>query len=257
MSSEATPVRPTRVCLGDLDLAIPSINDSLSELDHALVREAQRLPEAFEAGGVERILALKDRVWFKVKTGRWRGAATRLPEADYADASAQLRAAPWWLGSAGFRREGDPTDFYAALTAAFGREGSSSDKWLPVDWDWKRLELEHAYAWEANIRGIVRDLIARSLHDGHPYQAAFDNYSVTALARARGEETYLTIGTENVADPKVYAVILNAVPGVDHSSWLPEPDGVIGLNPEPGQIVWSTMLPPSVAAQLLEGFAND
>lgn len=257
MSGEARPVRPTRVCLSDLDLPVPPITLPLCGLNHALVREAQRVPDAFEAGGVERILALKDHVWFKVKTGRWRGAATRLPAADHTDASAQVRAAPWWIGSAGFRREGDPADFYAALTAAFEREGSSSDKWLPVAWDWKRLELEHAYAWEANIRRIVCDLIARSLQDGHPYQADFDNYSVTALARANGDETYLAIGTENIADPRIFAVIINAVPGVDRASWLPEPHGVAGLNPAPGQIIWSTVLAPSVAAQLLEHISDD
>jgi len=240
----------------DLDLSIPPINESLCKIDHPLISEAQRLPETHAAGGAERILSIKDRVWFKVKTGRWRGAGTRLPEADRADAGPQIRQAPWWLGAGGYRREGDPGDFYSALTASWDRNGGDSDRWLPADWDWKRLQLEHAYEWEANIRRIVRGLIIRSLQDGYPYQAEFEHYKVTALARAREQETYLVVGTENIADPKVFAIIINAIPGIDHSSWLPEPDGVAGLQPAPGEVIWSTIMPTSVAAQLLEDLSD-
>ena len=256
MSGEAKRVRPTRHCLADLHLSIPPISESLCQQDHPLIGEAQRLPETYAAGGVERILALKDRVWFKVKTSRWRGAATRLPEADQTEAAPQVRQAPWWLGAAGYRREGDPSDFYFTLSAAWDRNGGSSHIWMPADWDWKRLELEQAYAWEFQIRGIVRDLIARSLQNGYPHQAHFHHYKVTALARSHGEETYLIIGMENIADPRVLAIILNAVPGIDHASWLPEPDGVAGIAPEPGEVIWSTIMPPMVAAELLDAFLD-
>jgi hypothetical protein len=74
---------------------------------------------------------------------------------------------------------------------------------------------------------------------------------VTALARAEDGDTYLAVGVENIADPKIFAVIINAVPGVDGESWLPEPGGVLGLTPQPGEVIWSTILPPSVASQLL------
>lgn len=256
MSGETRPVRPTRACMADLEVRVPPITEALCNLNHDLIAEAQRLPEAHAAGGVERIATLKDRVWFKVKKGRWRGAATRLPEADHTNAGPQIRAAPWWLGAGGYRREGDPADFYAALAATVGRTGGSSDKWLPNDWDWKRLELEHAFAWEKEIRRIICELIARSLRTGCAYQAELHNYKVTALARAADGETYLAVGAENVADPKIFAVIINAVPGVDPHSWMPEPNGVADLKPEPGEIIWSTILPPAVAAQLLENL-ND
>ena len=251
MNGEPETVRPTRRCVADLELPIPPINQPLCSLDHPLISQSQRLPETHAAGGAERILALKDRVWFKVKTSRWRGAATRLP-ANRADASSQVRRAPWWLGAGGFRREGDPSDFYAALAATSDREGGCSDRWMPSTWDWKRLEIEHAYAWERQIRRIVRDLIGRSLQDGRPYQAEFYNYRVTALARAHGSETYLSIGAENIADPRVFAIIINAIPGIGPDSWLPEPDGVAGLIPGPGEVIWSTILPPEVAAQILD-----
>ncbi|GAA2488666.1 hypothetical protein Ahu01nite_023210 [Winogradskya humida] len=128
MSGEANPVRPTQICMADLNVRTPPISESLSRLEHPLIAEAQRLPDTHAAGGVERILTLKDRVWFKVKTRRWRGAATRLPEADHIDASPEVRQAPWWLGAAGYRREGDPSDFYSALATTWDREGSSSDR---------------------------------------------------------------------------------------------------------------------------------
>lgn len=231
-----------------MDVRLPDIN-------HSLVREAQRLPELHAAGGVERILSLSDRVWFKIKTGRWRGAATRLPEAGQ-PLESEIRLAPWWLGAGGYRREGDPSDFYASLAAAFNRDGSSN-QWLPEAWDWKRLELEHIFAWEQEIRRIVRELIARSLKDGHAYQAEFEHYRVTALARAEGGEAYLLIGTDNVADARVFAVIINSIPGIDPDSWLPEPEGVAGVQPNPGEIIWSTILPPAVAAQLLDALPDE
>ncbi|WP_157751845.1 hypothetical protein [Actinoplanes derwentensis] len=243
--------------MADVDLPIPSIDESLCNIDHPLIRQAQRLPESYEAGGVERTLALKDRIWFKVKTGRWRGVVTRLPEADQPDVSPLLRRAPWWMGAAGYRRDGDPSDFYAALAAVWTREGGSSDIWMPTDWDWKRLEVEQAFALEDQIRTTVREIIARSLRDGNPYQVEFNHYKVTALARAHGEETYLIIGTENIADSRIFSVIINSVPGIDHASWLPEPDGVAGLEPGPGEVIWSTVLPHAVAAKLLEAFLSD
>ncbi len=103
---------------------------------------------------------------------------------------------------------------------------------------------------------MVCELIVRSLRTGRSYQAVFQKYSVTALARAANGETYLAIGTENIADPKVFAVIINAIPGISGDSWMPEPGGVAGITPNPGEIIWSTLLPPAVATQLLEQYAE-
>ncbi|MFF4812584.1 hypothetical protein ACFY03_30670 [Micromonospora chersina] len=233
----------------------------LSELDHALIKEAQRLPELHEAGGVERIVSLDDRVWFKVKTSRWRGAATRLAETEFPARESLIRIAPWWLGAAGYRRDGDPSDFYASLTAAAQQDGKGrvpasvcSDRWLPADWDWTRLTLEIAYAWEFEVRKAVCGLIARSLRTGRIYEANFGHHTVRVLARGADGETYLAVGTENISDTKVFAAIINAVPGIEGDSWMPEPGGVMGIDPEPAEIIWSTILPPPVAARLLEEY---
>ncbi|NMO51040.1 hypothetical protein HH310_07530 [Actinoplanes sp. TBRC 11911] len=168
--------------------------------------------------------------------------------------------ARWWLGAAGFRRDGDPADFYAALEATAKRDAKAvtasvrTDRWLPATWDWERLRLEHAVAWEAQIRRLVGTLIARSLRTGRTYQADLAHYRVKAMALAHDGETYLVVGFDHLADPRVLAVILASVPGVDRDSWMVEPGNVMGIEPEPGEIVWSTILPPAVAARLLAAF---
>ena len=220
MSDEAKPVRPTKVCINALALTVPTVDIPLPLLDHDLIRAAQRVPEAHAAGGVERILVLSDRTWFKVKTGRWRGAATCLPRSERTAGNPSTELAPWWLGAGGYRREDSPADFYACLAATAARDGTS-DRWLPSSWDWTRLTVEVAYAWERQVREVVCRLIARSLRDGSPHQADVGGYAVTALAKAVDGETYLLVGTSTIADPRVFAVILNAVPGVDRDSWLP------------------------------------
>ncbi len=259
MGGESFPVRPTRLCIGELELSIPTLDVRLSDLDHELIKEAQRIPAENVAGGVERIVSLSDRVWFKVKTGRWRGAVTHLSDTDEGSAENPVHLARWWLGTGGYRRDGDRTDFYAAVTARARQDGRHrggvcSDRWLPTEWDWKRSELESAVAWRSEVRRIVCELIVRSLRNGKPSRATFRNYSVTALARAEDGDTYLAVGAENIADPKIFAVIIDAVPGVGGESWQPEPGGVLGLTPQPGEVIWSTILPPSVAAQLLEKY---
>lgn len=65
--------RPTLRCLrDDLDIALPALTTSLEEMDHPLLDKAR---EQFVDGGAqERIRAIDDRVLFKIKRNRWRGA---------------------------------------------------------------------------------------------------------------------------------------------------------------------------------------
>jgi len=65
-------VRPTRRCLDDLELRFPPLDVPLHETEHDLIAKAQRLPDEFASGGAERVLAIDDRVWFKVKVGAYR-----------------------------------------------------------------------------------------------------------------------------------------------------------------------------------------
>ena len=53
------------------------------------------------------------------------------------------------------------------------------------------------------------------------------------------------------------AVVLNSVPGVEQSDWFPEPPDSWPLRPTLGAVVWSTLLPPQVQAQLLDDYPDD
>jgi hypothetical protein len=70
-------VRPTRATLDDLGQPIPNLGIALEDLGHPVIVRAQQLPERVDAGGVERIAALDDRPWFKVKVDNWRAVAIR------------------------------------------------------------------------------------------------------------------------------------------------------------------------------------
>ena len=99
-------VRPTKRCLSDLGLSFPTVNTPLSAIDHPLIGKAQRLPDDVASGGAERIKALTDRVWFKVKVVNLRGAATELLPEDSAQPELLSTAqAWWWLGAAGERKQ--------------------------------------------------------------------------------------------------------------------------------------------------------
>jgi hypothetical protein len=105
-----------------------------------VIRKAQGLPAEVAAGAAERIFCLKDRVWFKIKIGQGRGAATELDPA--AMAAAHLGGyigrgvADRWLGTIGMRqKDSAQRDFYAQLETA----GSSSDHLLPTVEDVQRL----------------------------------------------------------------------------------------------------------------------
>ena len=100
VSSKQAFVRPTKRCLDDLGLSFPTLDESLSELEHPLVKRAQLVPEEAEAGGVERLRALTDRIWFKCKTTVYRGAVTRLTSSESRDRGLPDEAA-WWIGAAG------------------------------------------------------------------------------------------------------------------------------------------------------------
>jgi hypothetical protein len=112
-------VRPTRACLSDLGIAVPSLRVHLHELEHPLVVKAQATPAQVSSGGGERIRSLDDRVWFKVKTASYRGAAGQIPPLTHI-------AHTWWLTAGGDRVADSPQhDFYALLAARAAAQGGS------------------------------------------------------------------------------------------------------------------------------------
>jgi hypothetical protein len=277
------PVRPTRMCLSQIGsgpgAGLPDLATPLHQLDHVVVVKAQHLPQEVAGGGAERIRCIDDRAWFKVRhSERWRDAATRLSDAEL---RAALRLPPdenpapagrWWLGGAGWREAGSPDDFYEEIERLAEAEAKvlhranekgthslhATSRWLmPVEWDWKRLDAEAAYAWVRRAEAVVRHLIAESIRSGQTLIAEFEKaerqvYRIEATVRSDGGEgAFLAIATDRVYDPKVIAVLLAAVPGVPAEDWLPEPDGAAGIMPRPGQIIWSTLLTPQQTADLL------
>lgn len=216
------------------------------------------MPDELAASGLERVRSLSDRVWFKVKTGRWRGAGTRLTDSELSAFQPSLDPpGRWWLGAGGWREEGSPDDFYRELEAKSVREGKGlggpSSTWLlPSDWDWGRLKVESAVAWAVQLRALVRQLIAASITSGDCVSAVFRDYLIEAVVRADGAEgAFLAITAEGIYDANVIATILSSVPRVEVDDWQPEPGGVSGLVPRSGQIIWSTLLSPEVTGEVL------
>jgi len=259
MVSESVGVRPTKRCLGDLRIELPNLGVRLEEIDDPVVVSAQTVPEQRDAGGAERIVALTDRVWFKVKTSDYRAAVTELRGTELLDWVRPSRGA-WWIGAAGRRQADSPQrDFYAALQreCTTGRT-VSSDHLLPADWDCKRLAAEQAVAWRREMKRMVIRLVAMSLKNGHLAVAEFRNHRIKALVRAEnGHEAYLAIIAEGVPDPQMFALLLDCVPGVAPEDWQPEPSPLAEMNPGSGEIIWSTLFPSEIANEIFDLDVDD
>lgn len=252
-----TSVRPTKRCLDDLAIPFPPLDVALSDVEHDLIAKAQRLPEEHASGGAERVRALTDHVWFKVKVGGYRGAG------------GQVHLRPddipllWWLVAAGIRRSDTRAhDFYDQIEAECARAAKkqpkhahkvSSDHLLPRDIDHRRYRLEQATLGIVALQKVVREAICRSAHSGRPVSVTSEGQRLIAWVRSGDGDTYLAIAAEGFLDPKQVAVLLDAIPGMSPDDWMPEPTEVLGIQPDVGQLVFSAMLPPhSLAAILAE-----
>ena len=150
----------------------------------------------------------------------------------------------WWIGAAG-RRQADSGqhDFYALLP-------TSSESLLPTSWDADRLEAEVVLRWTVEVREVVRRLITMSLQTGELAVATVVDHYIRAQV-TDGDEVYLTLGTGGIYDPKVIAVILDSVPRVSIDDWFIEPSGTLGIEPQTGEVIWSTMLPDETRQEFL------
>jgi hypothetical protein len=250
--TDARPVRPTiRCALEDLGFGrLPPASQPLHALQHMLPRKAQ---ERFASGACrgERIREIDDRVFLKAKVGRWRGAVWRdLPEQ--------------WLCAAGWREEGSPDDFYASLVErcrSWRKEYNSthphplttdtySGPILPTEDDRKRLLLEAAeaqvLAFEIGIPALVKAAVRSP---GSEQRAQIGGYAIGVyIERHDIDGIYVAIRIQGPVSAKEYTVILNEVPGTDLTSW--HIDRLPHRGSRPGEVVWSTIMDPSVAASL-------
>lgn len=102
------------------------------------------------------------------------------------------------------------------------------------------------------MKRMVIRLIAMSLTTGHVAVAQFREHRIKALTQAaNGHEAYLAIIAEGVPDPRLFALLLDCVPGVAADDWQPEPSPLAEMNPGPGEIAWSTLFPPDTASTIL------
>jgi len=89
--------------------------------------------------------------------------------------------------------------------------------------------------------------------DGKSYAAILSEHIITALVRAEdGGEAYLAIAAEGFIQPRMIALILSAVPGLNESDWQAEPGSVSDVKPKEGQIIWSAVISPDIQARILE-----
>ncbi|WP_315093265.1 hypothetical protein [uncultured Cellulomonas sp.] len=251
-------VRPTIRCLKeDLQLKLPPAHVPLDEIDEQVITKVQMTPAEVAANAAERIKSLRDRIWFKQRAGDFRAAVTEIRDSgsDLVDG--------WWLGAAGARSQGSPDDFYAELEATAKRHGKGTKvgtdtSWLlPTEDDTNRLILERVYEVTKSIRETVRRLVAKSLRTGKPWTVSVTRHSVTAHVRAADGEAYLIVCAEGWFEPEVIAVILSSVPGIPQDDWQVEPGGAVGVEPAPGQIIYSTLIPPAVQDAMLDEYPDE
>jgi hypothetical protein len=171
----------------DLGQAIPRADTPLDEIEHPLLVKAVEQFTDDETPH-ERIAAIDDRVVFKVKVQRWRGAVWIDDE-----------GGPW-LVSAGHREDGSPDDFYASLATrartARGKYNAANSPPLttttytadlmPGHEDQLRWRAESAVRDERRLRVIVRSLIRESLLDGQEHAAMLDGAALGIQVLATG-----------------------------------------------------------------------
>lgn len=205
----------------------------------------------------ERIRAIDDRVPSKAKAGRWRGAI-------FVDEPGTELGT--WLGAAGTRGDGSSDDFHAALYArtklASQGHNAENDKPLSTDIynapllpgpeDHDRYRPKDAVHLARRLGLAIRDLVCGSLRDGHEHAADMVGFRLGIMVCADdGYETYAAIRITGSVPQGVAALILSCVPDCDQSAWFPE-----YALPErellPAEQVWSDLMDPKAATQLLE-----
>ena len=225
----------------------------LHEIEHDLISKAQRLPEEHASGGAERVRAISDRLWFKVKVGEHRGAGGEI-----VDPPGEIPML-WWFVAGGVRRsDSGGQDFYEALEAECKRQAKgsnakvNSEHLLPQDIDRRRFEKEQVTLGVISLQQAVREAVCRSVHSGKPVVAATPGQQLIAWVKSSEADTYLAISAEGFLDHREIAVMLAAIPGMTSEDWQPEPNEVMGIKPDVGQLVFSAMIPPQSLAAILE-----
>ncbi len=246
-----SPVRPTKFCIDEcLDGKFPAINTPLSEMKHPLVQLAQTIPP----DNGKRLRKLNDRIWWRARLSAERAIATELSPAELDERDLPPEFS-WWMGYCGLRRDVYPAlEKRAEREAKYTPKSACTDFLLPVQWDTDRIVAEQELQAQQRFRHWLLQGIAKSLGDGHPYECVTEQFCITVLVRAdSGGEAYLAVGIIGFhVDVDQLALILGMVPGLSQEDWQPEPSRIAEITPLPGQLVFSTLLSPTVQRAILE-----
>ncbi|GAA1350196.1 hypothetical protein GCM10009636_08450 [Arthrobacter koreensis] len=236
---ESPFVRPSKAVLDKLAIAVPDLGVDLSKLDHPLVVKAQTVPGKVAAGGSVRIQSLNDQPWYQAKVNDLRGIVGSF-ECPHPGMDLPVS---WWLSDAGHRKQDSrQDDFYDNLP-------EDPTTRTPVQWDWMRWDAERAVEAQQAVKRAIRTVGRASMRSGQTESLLFTERSeVRVRIRIKDhEDAYLAISMCGVTDKETFALILSSFKEVPSDDWLPEPQGAVGIKPEPGEIIFSTLL--SVAAQ--------
>jgi hypothetical protein len=236
----------------------PPAKEPLHKLSLPILRKAGEVAKAAPAGE-EPIQELDDRVFWKVKIARWRGALLIPVESTGKEA---------WLTAAGLRRKGDADDFYTELgerarrwKAEYNRTrtppistSAYTDSLLPTHDDYDRIALEDSYHLLSDVRNEMASLVRQAAATGVEARGEAGGCQLGVLIR-KGDlgEIYVavrivirTIGTAN----QVWANVLDAVPAIaDRDGWFIEsmPD----RESEMGEICWSNVFDDDALGEFL------
>lgn len=247
--------RPTLRCVRE-DLGykkLPPVSQQLDKLGDVVLTKSGEVARSAPQG-TERVVELDDRIFWKVKIDRWRGALWISDDES-------------WLVAAGYRRAGDADDFYNELgTAArrwraeFNRSNTPplktdtcTDPLLPTDDDRDRLVLEDALRVVDDLRAELRAMTVQSARSAVEVRGEAAGCELGVLVH-RGElgEIYVSVRivarTPDVVD--VHALVLDSVPAIaDRNGWFMEP--MPDRAPGPGEVGWSNILDEAALEELL------
>lgn len=168
------PGRPTLRCLiEDLEhdwidatqrrLIVEGLLDELEialhDLDHPTVRHLRDTFTGTDSSDAQRvsISGLTNPMWYRLKTGRWRGAV-------YVDSDGTA-----WLCAAGLRRGGEAADFYSSFMDRIRTSGPQA--FLPTDADRRHASRERAREqlrkWELSLHNASQAALRESVQTGH------------------------------------------------------------------------------------------
>lgn len=242
---------------------------SLSDIAHPLVEHL----EMFEVSDLAelhdlRIKSVTDVVWYKVKTGRFRGAA-------FIDEFGTA-----WLCFAGTRHDGNRDDFYEEFVK---RCVGGSRHLLPDDDDRLRFRLEKAHIAELSrlklLRMRVIEALARSVRDGSVQTVALPTHldpvsfqpldganvvvKVVQDAKSEIDEITLSISVsshEFARYDDVLHEVQVSVPGLQFEEWDVVPAFAPHIDPCWWVILdsaWIDQFVPEIESRGSKAFVND